>query len=52
MMTNRTIEQPPNVAGVLQHKVGRIHSTGARLHIVGTIGKKLSKLVFILYFEF
>ena len=35
-----------------KRKAGRIHSTGPRLHMVGTIGKKLSKLVFILYFEF
>ena len=35
-----------------KRKAGRIHSTRPRLHIVGTIGKKLSKLVFIFYFEF
>ena len=35
-----------------KRKAGRIHSTGPRLHIVSTIGKKLTKLVFILYFEF
>ena len=35
-----------------KRKAGLIHSTGPRLHIVGTIGKKLSKFVFILYYEF
>ena len=30
--------------------LGRLHK-GQRLYMVGTIGKKLIKLVFILYFE-
>ena len=35
-----------------KRKANRIHSTVPRLHMVDTIGKKLSKLFFILYLEF
>ena len=35
-----------------KRKAGRIHSTGPRLHMVGTIGKKLSKLVLYLTSSF
>ena len=38
--------------GLLPVNALRANVKGQRLHVVGKIGKKLSKLVFILYFEF